>query len=181
MRARVCVCEYVSLSHSISSYCAPVIATAILSTSSRQETTLFSRSHARTRHLMSASSSSPTIRYYRCQSDIDRDQPIDTSLVSQSKGVLRSDKSPVLTRVTIDSMNDHTFARVPLSHLKGKTAFHIWIPSKGKFYVFSCLEFERTKLRLNLESYGAWPEEGAEPERLVNLLSNKYWPEELTR
>lgn len=123
------------------------------------------------------------IRYYRCHSDVSADRALESSLVSPSKSVLRADKSTrVLTRYQ-QGTHDFTFLRMPLSDLKGKTAFDVWVAGKGRFYVFSCLACgeKQDKLRLNLESYGAYPEEGAAPDKLINVLSPKMWPMEIAQ
>jgi len=105
-----------------------------------------------------------------------------SSKVQAARGVLVSDPTVrVLTRVR-ENGREYVFARLPLSELQGRTAFDVWLVGKGKFHCFSCLPHGagNALLRLNLESYGAFPEEGAPPDKLINVISNKLWPTYLT-
>ena len=111
------------------------------------------------------------------------DTELSPSLVVASRGVLKADKvTRVLSRYR-EGRQDYLFARLPLQELQGKTAFDIWMAGQGRFYVYSCLAHgppADKMLRLNLESVGAWPEAGAPHDKLINVVSQKMWPLELT-
>jgi hypothetical protein len=128
-----------------------------------------------------AAAPQPTIDFFACLSDVLADQPLPAADVSASKGVLRSDKERrVLTRVRTADRCEYVFVRMPLGELVGKTAYDVLIsPEKGRFRCFACLPHgppAEGKLRLTLESYGAWPDEGAPKDKLINVTSQTMWP-----
>jgi hypothetical protein len=121
------------------------------------------------------------LAFFASQSALARGEELASSAVSLSRGTLRRDKTQrVICQYTEAGGAQYVFVRLALSELRGKTAFDVWLPGKGTFYCYACAPHGTAGLlRLNLESTGWWPVDGAPEDKLYAVVNPKMWPPEV--